>query len=139
MYYFPSHFLLIITSFTDVLYASLFVIVYSYAYTIQSLNTALLSCLLRTLGIVIHLYTQYTKLLTSDSSCLISWYSCMQPCSSVLQRYINVPRNRPIGFRRGKGQHSFTSLRPYVSRNLSCNENGARYSHGGSQKPDKLC
>ena len=32
----------------------------SYAYTIQSLNTALLSCLLWTLGIVIHLYTQYT-------------------------------------------------------------------------------
>ena len=29
-YYFPSHFLLIITSFTDALYASLFVIVYSY-------------------------------------------------------------------------------------------------------------
>ena len=57
LYYFPSHFLLIIT---DALYASLFVIVYSYAYTIQSLNTALLSCLLQTLGIVIHLYTQYT-------------------------------------------------------------------------------
>ena len=59
LYYFPSHFLLIITSFTDALYASLFVIVYSYVYTIQSPNTALLSCLLWTLGIVIHLYTQY--------------------------------------------------------------------------------
>ena len=63
LYYFPSHFLLIITSFTDVLYASLFVIVYSYPYTIQSPNTALLSCLLWTLGIVIHLYTQYTSCL----------------------------------------------------------------------------
>ena len=94
LYYFPSHFLLIITSFTDALYASLFVIVYSYSYTIQSPNTALLSCLLRTLGIVIHLYTQYIQLLISDSSCLISCYSCTQPCSSVLQRYINVPRNR---------------------------------------------
>ena len=34
------------------------------------------------------------QLLTLDSSCLISCYSCTQPCSSVLQRYINVPRNR---------------------------------------------
>ena len=51
MYYFPSHFLLIITSFTDALYTSLFVIVYSYPYTIQSPNTALLSCLLRTLAV----------------------------------------------------------------------------------------
>ena len=33
------------------------------------------------------------QLLTSDSSCLISCYSCTQPCSSVLQRYINIPRN----------------------------------------------
>ena len=94
LYYFPSHFLLIITPFTDALYASLFVIVYSYPYTIQSPNTALLSCLLRTLGIVIHLYTQYIQLLALDSSCLIYCYSCTQPCSSILQCYINVPRNR---------------------------------------------
>ena len=103
LYYFPSHFLLIITSFTDALYASLFVIVYSYMYTIQSPNTALLSCLLWTLGIVIHLYTQYTQLLTSDSSCLISCYSCTQPCSSVLQCYINVPCNKKM---KGKELHA---------------------------------
>ena len=44
----------------------------------------------------------------------------------------------PISFRRGNGRRSFTSLRPYVSRNLSCNGNGARCSHRGSRKPDKL-
>ena len=59
-----SHLLLLfISSFTDAPYASLFVIVYTYAYSTQSPNIALLSCLLRTLGIVIHLHAQYTSCL----------------------------------------------------------------------------
>ena len=55
-----TFFVLFISSFADALFASLFVIVYTYAYSTQSPNIALLSCLLRTLGIVIHLYAQYT-------------------------------------------------------------------------------
>ena len=55
--------ILFISSFTDAPYASLFVIVYTYAYSTQSPNIALLSCLLRTLGIVIHLHAQYTSCL----------------------------------------------------------------------------
>ena len=59
-----SHLLLLfISSFTDAPYASLFDIVYTYAYSTQSPNIALLSCLLRTLGIVIHLHAQYTSCL----------------------------------------------------------------------------
>jgi hypothetical protein len=46
--------------FTVALYASLFVLVYIFAYSTKSPNMALLSCLLRTLGIVIHMYAQYT-------------------------------------------------------------------------------
>ena len=92
-YYFPSHFIVFITSLTDALYASLFGIVYSYAYSTQSPNMALFSCLLRTLGIVIQLYAQYTQLLTSDSSCLISCHSRSQPRRSVPQRIIDVPHN----------------------------------------------
>ena len=63
------------------------------------------------------------------------------PLSGFIQEhFINFERFslRPISFRRGKDWCSFTSLRPYVSRNLLCNGNGARCSHGGSQKPDKL-
>lgn len=89
-----SLFHLFITSFIDALYVSLFVIVYTYAYSTQSPNMALFSCLLRTLGIVTHLLAQYIQLLTSDSSCLISCHSRSQPRSSVLHLYINVPRNR---------------------------------------------
>ena len=47
-----SHLLLLfISSFTDAPYASLFVIDYTYAYSTQSPNIALLSCLLQTLAV----------------------------------------------------------------------------------------
>ena len=59
-YYLTSLFHLFISSFTDAPHASLFVIVYTYTYSTQSPSIALLSCLLRTLGIVIHLHAQYT-------------------------------------------------------------------------------
>ena len=93
-YYFTSLFHLFISSFTDALHASLFVVVYAYAYSTKSPNMALFSCLLRTLGIVIHLYAQYNQLLTSDSSCLISCLSRSQPRSSILHSSIYVPRIR---------------------------------------------
>ena len=89
-----TFFVLFISSFADALFASLFVIVYTYAYSTQSPNIALLSCLLRTLGIVIHLYAQYTKLLTSDSSCLNSCHSRTQPCCIIQLPYTDVPHNK---------------------------------------------
>jgi hypothetical protein len=92
-YYFTSLFHMFITSSTDALHASLFVIVYIYVYSTRSPNIALFSCLLRTLGIVLVLYAQYHQLLTSDSSCLISCRSRTQPCSSVLHTSFYVPRN----------------------------------------------
>ena len=49
------YFVLFITFVTFAVATLLCVIVYSYTYTILSPNTALLSCLLRTLGIVIQL------------------------------------------------------------------------------------
>ena len=52
-----------------------------------------ISCLLRTLGYSSLLYSQYTKLLTSDSSCLISRLSLTQPCSNVLHTFSYTPRN----------------------------------------------
>ena len=54
----------------------------------------ILSCLLRTLGIVIHMYAQYNQLLTSDSSCLTSCHSRTWPHSSVLHTSSHMPRNR---------------------------------------------
>ena len=76
-------------------YAQTFVIVYSHMYSTQSLNIALLSCLLWTPGIVLHcMYTQYTQLLTSDSSCLILCLSITQPCSNILHTLTYVPCNR---------------------------------------------
>ena len=55
-------------------------------------------CIIVCYCLLIHVHnpeSEYStpQLLTSDSSCLISCYSCTQPCSSVLQRYINVPHN----------------------------------------------
>jgi len=58
-YYFPLYFIIFLTCSDDVQNASLFVIVYLTPYSTQSPNTALLSCLLRTLGIVNQLYPQY--------------------------------------------------------------------------------
>ena len=62
-YYSTSLFILFISSFTDAPYTSLFAIVYTITYSTQSPNIALFSCLLRTLGIVIHLYAQYISCL----------------------------------------------------------------------------
>ena len=92
-YYFTSLFILFISYFDVVPYAQTFAIVYSHTYSTQSPNIALLSCLLRTLGIVLYLYTQYTQLLTSDSSCLISCLSFTQPCSNVLHTFTYAPHN----------------------------------------------
>ena len=113
-YYFTSLFHLFISSFTDALHASLFVVVYAYAYSTKSPNMALFSCLLRTLGIVIHLYAQYNQLLTSDSSCLISCLSRSQPCSSILHSSIYVPRIIRLVY------YGFSQLQIVLNAHLSC-------------------
>ena len=77
-YYLTSLFHLFISSFTDAPHASLFVIVYTYAYSTQSPSIALLSCLLRT-------------------RCLISCHSRTQPRCTIQLPYTDVPRYRPIG------------------------------------------
>ena len=94
-------------------------------------------------------YRKYSQSLHQCQETTLPWYhgtverftyhqnSTLGLHSRVLYRFERFSL-RPISLRRGKGQHSFTSLRPYVSRNLSCNGNGARCSHRGSQKPDKL-
>ena len=66
-------FISFISSFTVVLYAQTFVIVYSHTYLTQSPNIALLSCLLRTLGIVSYIYAQYISCLlrTLALCCLV--------------------------------------------------------------------
>ena len=82
-YYSTSLFILFISSFTDAPYTSLFAIVYTIAYPTQSLNIALFSCLLRTLGIVIHLYAQYISCLLRT---LAVWY------------HVTAPRNLAVRF-----------------------------------------
>ena len=66
-------FISFISCFTVVLYAQTFVIVYSHTYLTQSPNIALLSCLLRTLGIVSYIYAQYISCLlrTLALCCLV--------------------------------------------------------------------
>ena len=66
-------FISFISSFTVVLYAQTFVIVYSHTYLTQSPNIALLSCLLQTLGIVSYIYAQYISCLlrTLALCCLV--------------------------------------------------------------------
>ena len=81
---FPISFHVFVSHCTDALMASVFATIYIVIYSTQSPNIALLSCLLQTLGIVYLSHTQYTQLLTLDSSCLISCHSCMQPSQSVL-------------------------------------------------------
>ena len=49
---FPSLFILFLSRSPDVLRSSVFATIYVVPYSTQSLNIALLSCLLRTLGIV---------------------------------------------------------------------------------------
>ena len=56
-YYFSFYFISLITYSIVAPCALSFTIVYLVAYSSQSPNIALLSCLLRTLGIVIHLHT----------------------------------------------------------------------------------
>jgi hypothetical protein len=56
-YYFSSYSILLTTHSTVAPCALSFAIVYLIAYSSQSPNIALFSCLLRTLGIVIHFYT----------------------------------------------------------------------------------
>ena len=91
-YYFPSHLLLFISSFTDALYAPLFVIVYSsYTYSTQSPNMALLSCLLRTLGIVIHYMSQHFSVAYFGLQLSDTCHSRIQLRRSVLHLHIFVP------------------------------------------------
>src|ERR1700678_275954 len=89
-YYFPLYVIIFLTCSDDVQNTSLFVIVYLTPYSTQSPNTALLSCLLRTLGIVNQFYPQYIQLLTSDSSCLRSSHIALPLRSSALAHITDV-------------------------------------------------
>ena len=82
-YYFTSLFILFISYFDVVLYAQTFVIVYSHTYSTQSLNIALLSCLLRTLGIVLY--------------CILNILSCLLRTLAVWYRVL-ASRNLAVTF-----------------------------------------
>ena len=65
----------------------------SSTYLTQSPNIALLSCLLRTLGIVSYIYAQYISCLLRTLA-LLSRLSLTQPCSNVLHTFTHAPRIR---------------------------------------------